>query len=473
MAHVLAEDLRAAVLQAAIQGKLTDQLPEDGNARSLLPKIKKEKERLLAHKGMKDREKLPSINEMEPSFEIKDNWCWIQMNDIGVFKKGPFGSALTKSIFVPKSENTIKVYEQKNAIQKDHTLGNYYISSDYYADKMTGFTVESGDIIVSCAGTIGETFVMPSNIELGIINQALMRMTIASNINTEYFLLVFDCALKEEAKKNSAGSAIKNIPPFKVFKAMLFPLPPLAEQKRIVARVKELMAKIDEYEKLEKQLVELKAKFPEDMKAALLQAAMEGKLTERLPEDGDAVLLRNDILLQRKAVGKLPKMQQLEVDASFPDEWSYARVGEVLGLLKGQKVNEVYLPYLEAAFIRGKSEPKYKSSGEYVKQGTKVILVDGENSGEVFEEPVDGIMGSTFKVLFIPEAINTKYANYYLAMNRSRLRSNKKGAAIPHLNKDLFYNLVIPIPSIEEQKRIVEKLDQLLPLCDELAELNE
>ena len=124
----------------------------------------------------------------EVPFDIPDSWGIIRLNDIGIYKKGPFGSSLTKSMFVSKSDSSIKVYEQKNAIQKDATLGNYYITKKYYEEKMSGFTVNPGDIIVSCAGTIGETYVMPDNIELGIINQALMKMEIFAPINIAYFL---------------------------------------------------------------------------------------------------------------------------------------------------------------------------------------------------------------------------------------------------------------------------------------------
>ena len=127
------------------------------------------------------------------------------------------------------------------------------------------------------------------------------------------------------------------------------------------------------------------------------------------------------------------------------------------------------LPYLEVKYLRGKVEATIKTEGEFVLKGTKVILVDGENSGEVFEEPEDGIIGSTFKILFIPKSVNERFVLYFLEMNRKLLKDNKKGAAIPHLNKDIFNNLIIPLPPIEEQQRIVEILDKLLLLCDGLV----
>ena len=178
----------------------------------------------------------------ELPFDIPDSWELVRLKDIGIYRKGPFGSALTKGMFVKKSSDTVKVYEQKNVIKKDHTLGDYYITRKYYDEKMRVFSIKPGDIIVSCAGTIGETYILPDNIEEGIINQALMRMEIFAPINIDYFLLYFDYVLKESAKANSKGSAIKNIPPFDIFKKLLLPLPPLEEQRRIVTQVKVIEA---------------------------------------------------------------------------------------------------------------------------------------------------------------------------------------------------------------------------------------
>lgn len=235
------DDMKNALLQAAFSGNLTRQLSTDTDVKSTLDIVKTEKSALVAKKKVKADADFPEISEDEKSFSIPGNWDWVRIGDVGIYKKGPFGSALTKSIFVPKSNTSIKVYEQKNAIQKDFSLGDYYISKDYYENKMKSFTVESGDIIVSCAGTIGETYVMPNNIELGIINQALMRMNIVDSIDTDYFLKYFDHILKKDAQKQSKGSAIKNIPPFNIFKKMLMPFPPIEEQQRIVKKLKQLL----------------------------------------------------------------------------------------------------------------------------------------------------------------------------------------------------------------------------------------
>ena len=175
---------------------------------------------------------------------IPAHWKWIRFGEVGLFKKGPFGSALTKSMFVPKSPNAIKVYEQQHAIKKNPTLGTYYISKEYFDEKMNGFEVKGGDIIISCAGTIGETYVMPDEIEPGIINQALMRVTLVPSINKRFFQYYFDSSLKSSARAGN-GSAIVNIPPFDVIKNWCFPLAPIEEQERIVARLDKILAVCD------------------------------------------------------------------------------------------------------------------------------------------------------------------------------------------------------------------------------------
>ena len=263
--HTSIKQAKAKILDLAIHGKLVSQDPNDEPASVLLEKIRAEKEAKIA-KGELKRDKNDSyiyksstdnchyqknsdgsiVNiEDEIPFEVPESWSWCRLRNIGDYKKGPFGSALTKSIFVPKTENTIKVYEQKNAIQHNHLLGNYYISKEYFDKEMQSFEVLPGDIIVSCAGTIGETYILPNDIEKGIINQALMRMRVTFLLHISYFLIYFEHILKEESAKSGKGTAIKNIPPFDVFKNFLIPLPPLSEQKRIVEKIEELFALLD------------------------------------------------------------------------------------------------------------------------------------------------------------------------------------------------------------------------------------
>ena len=197
-----AEDLRKAILQQAIQGKLVPQDPNDEPASVLLERIREEKARLVKEKKIKkDKnesiiyrgednshyEKILATGEVkciddEIPFEIPNTWEWVRLNELALYRKGPFGSSLTKFMFVPKSDTTVKVYEQKNAIQKDFTLGEYYISQEKFRT-MASFIVKPFDIIVSCAGTIGETYVLPQNAPMGIINQALMRISLFLGYN--------------------------------------------------------------------------------------------------------------------------------------------------------------------------------------------------------------------------------------------------------------------------------------------------
>lgn len=162
-----------------------------------------------------------------------DDWEQRKFGDLADYKKGPFGSALKKDIFVPKSDTTVKVYEQQNAINKDWHLERYFIT-EKYANKLSGFRVEGGDIIVSCAGTIGETYELPMDAEPGIINQALMKIKVKESIvNKKMFNILFTNMIDDFTRVHSNGSAIKNIPPFSDLKPMEVFVPEIDEQNKI------------------------------------------------------------------------------------------------------------------------------------------------------------------------------------------------------------------------------------------------
>ncbi|EPY0476017.1 restriction endonuclease subunit S, partial [Campylobacter upsaliensis] len=165
---------------------------------------------------------LENDNPHTPPFEIPSTWAWVKLGDICEMKKGPFGSAITKDMFIPNGNNAVKIYEQKNAIQKSETLGEYYISLEHF-EKLKQFEVFENDIIVSCAGTIGEIFRIPKNAPKGIINQALMKIKLVNEEWIPYFMIFFDFLIKQKSQENSKGSAIKNIPPLDILKNFSIP----------------------------------------------------------------------------------------------------------------------------------------------------------------------------------------------------------------------------------------------------------
>ncbi len=156
---------------------------------------------------------------------------------------------------------------------------------------------------------------------------------------------------------------------------------------------------------------------------------------------------------------------EVECNAQFPHSWQLCRLSFICQLTDGIKMKGNHI-CLDAKYLRGKSTGVQLGEGKFVQKGDNIILVDGENSGEVFTVPVDGYMGSTFKQLWVSETMNLQYVLYVIRFYKDMLRNSKKGAAIPHLNKQLFYNIIVGIPPIKEQSRIVKRVDQLFQLSD-------
>ena len=214
---------------------------------------------------------------------------------------------------------------------------------------------------------------------------------------------------------------------------------------------------------------------PQELKNSILQLAIQGKLVEQRPEEGTAEELYRKIqeekqrLIKERKLKKekpLPEIAEVEKPFEIPRSWKWGRFGEMSQFLDGEKLQGVSYPYLEAKYLRGKSDAIFVTGGKFVHNGTKVILVDGENSGEVFHVPEDGYMGSTFKALYYSSSMFEPYVLYFLLYHKFYYRNNKKGSAIPHLNKALFFNMPIPIPPFEEQARIVAKIEEILPYID-------
>ena len=168
---------------------------------------------------------------------------------------------------------------------------------------------------------------------------------------------------------------------------------------------------------------------------------------------------------------ELENKRQIEIIEPYklPEGWKWCKQSEVCKLIDGEKISDKEYPYLEVKYLRGNKEKKYVTSGKFISAGTKVILVDGENSGEVFTVPEDGFMGSTFKALSI-QNVNENYLQLFIETKKDLYRNNKKGSAIPHLNKDLFFNMPFPLPPINSQLSIVNSIETMFSKLDQAQE---
>ena len=287
------------------------------------------------------------------------------------------------------------------------------------------------------------------------------------------------------AQPNCNGQTLSN---------MFIPIPPLNEQQRIVCKIKELEPLIDKYKLAEEKLYELNSNIKNQLKKSILQYAIEGKLVpqnsndepasvllekiheekERLIKEGKIKRNENESIIYRRdnsyyeKLGDKEKNIDKEIAYLIPDSWSFTRQSTICWLENGIPSNGESLPYLEAKTIRGLKEPEFKNSGVIIDTSDKVILVDGENSGETFNVPCRGYMGSTFKLLKQSTLMAEDYIQLIFELYRDLYKNSKKGAAIPHLNKDLFKNMLIPIPPRKEQNRVVESINKLLSQIESL-----
>ena len=271
--------------------------------------------------------------------------------------------------------------------------------------------------------------------------------------------------------------------------SILLAIPPVKEQHRILEKMSMVDAFIDEYASLQTKLDSLDNSVYELLRKSILQEAIQGKLVPQIAEEGTAQELLEQIKAEKQKLvkeGKLKKsaltdsvisrgddnkyyeqigseVTEIELPFDFPSTWSIARLNAVCQLTDGLKtIGKQCL--LDAKYLRGKSSETIVEQGKLVYKGDNIMLVDGENSGEVFIVPQDGYMGSTFKQLWISSSMYEPYVLAFILFYKETLRNSKKGAAIPHLNKELFYGLIVGIPSLQEQRRIVQKIEQLMQL---------
>ena len=500
------KQLKNSILQWAIQGKLVPQDPHDEPASVLLDKIRQEKERLIKEKKIKrDKnasiiyrgednsyyEKILATGEVkcideEIPFEVPKGWEWCRMGELISYQNG---YAYTSSE-LNKEGKGLPVIKSGNLMTYEVVLkpNNDYVENP--STKMLASAIKKGDLLMCLSSQsdnpepLGKTAIYKAN-NTALLNQRVLKMRpwledmleyMYYAINSEYFHYT--------VSHQGGGSAQANLKLGHVL-SMLIPLAPLKEEIRIVDKINTIMPLVYQYETTFLKQKKLNSELNERLKSAILQEAIQGKLVPQINEEGTAQELLEQIKAEKQKLvkeGKLKKsalndsgifrgddnkyyeqigseVSEIELPFEIPNSWSLARLNAVCQLTDGLKTTGKQC-LLDAKYLRGKSSETIVEQGKLVYKGDNIMLVDGENSGEVFIVPQDGYMGSTFKQLWISSSMYEPYVLAFIQFYKETLRNSKKGAAIPHLNKELFYGLIIGIPPLQEQRRIVLKIEQ-------------
>ena len=505
------KQLKNSILQWAIQGKLVPQDPNDEPASVLLEKIRQEKERLIKEKKIKrDKnasviyrgednsyyEKMLATGEVkcidkEIPFEIPEGWEWCRLRAIiegTTAGKSPNCEKRPKKEYEWGVLTTTAIQENVFLPTENKVLPpNYIVNSKHI--------VQYGDILITRAGPVNRTGVVCLvDKECGnlILSDKTVRIDyLRKYCNPIFIVLVLNSpAIHELLMSVTVGMAASQVNVSQGnIQYTLIPFPGIKEQNRIVVKITNLLPIIERYNAGQEQLEELNAQLPSFLKKSILQEAIQGKLVPQIESEGTAQELLEQIKAEKQKLvkkGKLKKsalndsvifkgddnkyyerinkeVVEIELPCDYPNSWCVVRLKDVCQLIDGVKMSGKGI-CLDAKYLRGKSSPTYLDKGRFVRVNDSIILVDGENSGEVFIVPQDGYMGSTFKQLWISSSMYEPYVLAFIQFYKETLRNSKKGAAIPHLNKELFYGLIIGIPPLQEQRRIVQKIEQLMQL---------
>ena len=384
-------------------------------------------------------------------FEVPSSWVWTTLGDIAEIITGNTPSKDIKEYY----SGNIPFFKPTDLEQGIHTK--------YSKDRLTPLGFEqsrklpANSVLVTCIGaTIGKTGL--TTVE-GTCNQQINAIIPTSAILAKFlFYVCISDYMQHEIKANASATTLPILNKGN-FSKIAITIPPLQEQSRIVKEIEHWLSLVDCIEENKDNL----QKTIREAKSKILTLAIHGKLVPQDPTDEPAAELLKRINPKTEIACDNGHYQKL------PEGWVITPMQTLCALVDGEKQNGIERINLNVKYLRGEREAKVLTSGKYTAAKTLLILVDGENSGEVFRAPVDGYQGSTFKQLSIHEVMYTDYVLQVINLHRKTLRENKVGSAIPHLNKKLFKAINVPIPPYEEQKRIVNAINQTFTILDKIA----
>ena len=484
------QELKISIFQKAIQGKLVDQRPEEGTGEELYQQIQIEKQRLIKAGTIKKEKPLPEIADDELPFDIPETWQWCRITDCGFFISG----------YTPKpaelaSNGTIPYFK----VSDMNTAGNelFLIYTGHYLKNLTS----------KCF--LKNTIVYPKNGGAVFTNKKrILSQNSVVDLNTGGYypiepldlMFVYIFFSNIDFRKCYKGTALPTIDMDRL-KSKLIPLPPLAEQKRIVAKIEELLPYINHYEQAWSKLEDFNRRFPVDMQKSILQMAIQGKLVEQRPVEGTGEELYQQIQAEKQSLIKagtikkekpLPEITEGEIPFDIPESWKWVHLQSLCSLIgdidhnmpKSVDSKEGVL-FLSAKDLLDDGTINYTDNVKYISQNDfeRLSRKARPHRNDIIYSRIGAALGKarvvesdvTFLVSYSccvirPLFVDVRFLRYYLESPLILAHSVKarQSIGVPDLGMGEIKKYLVALPPLAEQKRIVAKLEEILPLCDRL-----
>lgn len=513
------QQLKNSILQEAIEGRLVPQDPNDEPASVLLERIRAEKARLVKNgKIYKKKETLPFFSLNEYPFEIPDNWKWVQLSDVSIIQEG---AGIRKHQYTNQGVQLLCVTNILDGII-DLDKKNLYVSELEYNEKYIHLTPQKGDIVTACSGgSWGKVAIFDFD-KIVMLNTSTLRLRFFNDLASNKYLYYL---CQSKFFKEQLSEQLVGIQPnfgYAHYSRICFPLPPLAEQHRIVEKIESLLPKVEAYGKAQEELVKLTEALPEQLKKSILQEAIEGRLVPQDPNDEPASVLLERIRTEKARLVKEKKIKKdknesriyrtddgywmehfedknredicidEEIPFELPSGWEWCRLGSVTYNHGQKKPNEEF-SYIDISSIDNKFQKLNEKENilqakEAPSRARKIVL-----HGDVLYATVrpylhnmcivdktfsrESIASTGFAVLCCYNDLYNKFLFYYLLSpifdSYANDGDNAKGMAYPAINDEKLYKGLVPLPPLAEQHRIVEKIESLLPKIEKLKVNNE
>ena len=483
------EQLKASILQYAIQGKLVEQRAEEGTGEELYQQIQAEKQRLIQEKKIKKEKPLAEISEDEVPFDIPESWKWVKVGNVGSWSSGATPSRTNPAYYggiIP----WLKTGDLNDGFIKE--LPEFI--TDLALEKTSVRLNPVGSVLMAMYGaTIGKLGILDIS---ATTNQACCACIPYEGIHNKY-LFYYLMSMRRSYIGMAEGGAQPNISKEKIVNSLI-PLPPLAEQKRIVAKIEELLPLIGRYAVAYEKLEQFNAKFPEDMKKSILQYAIQGKLVEQRPEEGTGEELYQQIqaekqhLIAEKKIKKekpLPEIAENEIPFDIPESWKWVRLNNIAESIvdcphSTPKYLDMETEYctIDTNCIDGKGDItkwRYVDADTYTARIARLtpqkddIVYTREGSicrAAILPEGPKVCLGQRVMLIRSANGVFPQFIRRLLMspMVIRKLTEQQKGIGAKHVNVSDVCNLILPLPPLAEQERIVAKLEEILPLCERL-----